>query len=346
MLVALLLPLVLSATELSVSIAPGTACIERSSLETRLRAAGLSLNPGRSEHLHVELSQVGPQLEVVGSRAPGTAFRRLLPASDECAAVERVVAALIASWSRSLPSVKPPAAPPPAPVVRETPRPVEPAPASEPVAAPVPPARAEPAPPEAQLPPPPPPEPVVEVAATPVATPPTRSSVSLLVALGGGGALGPTLAVAPAGELGATLAFGRFGFGLDLGLEGSRRGELAPASVVSEMQWASLAGVARFRPADRLRVQASLGLRGFRFGALAAGVTEARPVTVLSFGGLARGELLVRLFGPWWAHLGVTGTVRWRAERFSVEGLGSVHELSPYALNVMIGLAFRGFGEP
>jgi hypothetical protein len=166
---------------------------------------------------------------------------------------------------------------------------------------------------------------------------------TLELAVLGGAALGPTASTAGVGQASAVLSFSRFGAMIDVGLESARAGAL---SVESTSQWASLSGVIQFEPASRLRLRAGLGLRGFRLTASApAGVLDARSDVVLSWGGLALGEVAFRVVGPLWAQLSVFGFARWRAEAFRVEGFGRVLELAPLGGGALVGLSIRGVGE-
>lgn len=138
---------------------------------------------------------------------------------------------------------------------------------------------------------------------------------------------------------------GRFGVAADLGLESQRSGRVDPALVVSDSQWLSLRGVVQFEPTPRLLLRASVGLRGFRLTATSSGVLEAGTQTVLSFGGVAGGEVAFRLVGRLFMQLSLLGSLRFRTDRFVVEGLGPVLALNPGAVGLFGGLSWRGVGE-
>ncbi len=99
----------LAAADVSVSlaVAPGTACVSREGLGARLERAGLVVMPERSSTLHVELTREGSFIRVRGVRRGTPLERKVAAGVDECAAVERVIAALIHSWAQAVPSMKP-----------------------------------------------------------------------------------------------------------------------------------------------------------------------------------------------------------------------------------------------
>lgn len=100
----------LAAADVSVAVAPGTACVSREGLAARLERAGLVVSAERSSSLHVELTREGSFIVVRGVRRGTLLERKVAAGVDECAAVERVIAALIHSWAQAVPTMREPVA--------------------------------------------------------------------------------------------------------------------------------------------------------------------------------------------------------------------------------------------
>jgi hypothetical protein len=161
--------------------------------------------------------------------------------------------------------------------------------------------------------------------------------LGLLAGLG----LGPTPAAAPVGGLLAAVAVGRWGAQLDAGLEGVRTGVLEPASAWSTRQWLSLSGRLEFGPAESLRLDLALGVRGWRIEAGVTGLDAPRRATLLAWGGVASAGAAWRVAGPLAVQARVFGALRAQTERFVVDGLGPVLELAPWEAGLGLGLVVR-----
>ncbi|MBL8912462.1 MAG: hypothetical protein JNM17_17350, partial [Archangium sp.] len=167
------------------------------------------------------------------------------------------------------------------------------------------------------------------------------SSTSFEIAALGGTALGPTASFTGRGQASVALAFTRFGVSLDVGLESARTRTVAPVTVTSTSQWASLNGLIHFRPLDRLRLSLSLGVRLWRIAAETTGADANATTALASFGGVAATTATIRLIGPLSAQLSLYASSRWRAERFNVSNLGPVLELLPWEGGLLGGLVLE-----
>ncbi|MDP1825869.1 MAG: hypothetical protein Q8L48_21580 [Archangium sp.] len=266
-----------------------------------------------------------------------------MPIQQEgCDAVERIVAALITSWARQLPSIDsaetlPP--PPARPVVVIAP---EPEALPEPAAPPLP----EPEPlflPPSSVDSPRPPRNEVS---KPVEQAPKSagSAFTLDLAALGGASVGPTPAVSGLGQLQVGLGFGRLGALLEGGLESGRAGDLGGARVETTSQWVSLSARVRFEPLDRLHFDLALGFRLWRIAALGLGLNGTRSLELAGLGGVLSAGASLRLAGPLFAHLRAFASLRSQGDRFLFEGLGPVLDLRPLTGGLLLGLEVRAFG--
>lgn len=104
MVLGLLISVMLGASDVSVTVAPGVICVERARVVTRLEQTGLRVTE-RSERLAVSVELVGANVRVRGVKRGGAVLERSLQAKvDDCAAIERVIVALIHSWSQTIPT--------------------------------------------------------------------------------------------------------------------------------------------------------------------------------------------------------------------------------------------------
>lgn len=343
----------MGASEVSVAVAPGVVCVEQSRLVWRLTSAGLHVVDGTSQRLAVTIRLEQQQVMVRATRE-GASFERAVPAQpDACEAIERVVTALITSWSRQLPSAETGERKPSPPA---TIRPIPPV-SVEPVAEPQP--ETDGAHPDDQPPPlpepppaltpgpsaPPQPDPRPEVS-RPLPTPPEPSAWPFTVDLAvlGGGSLGPTPTVSGVGQLHAGAALGRFGALLEGGLEIARSASLASARVQTSTQWLSLSGRVRFAPIDRLRLDLALGFRLWRIAAQSFDTLYPQSLELLGLGGVVSVGTSFQLIGPLSGHLRAFTSVRSRRDRFLIDGLGPVIELQPWEGGLLLGLEVRAFG--
>ena len=339
MTLALLVIALLGAGEVSLSVAPNVACVEQSRLVSRLEAAGLRVTSVPSRRLAVSVRRDRDQVLVRATRQ-GLPFERALPAqAEDCEAVERVLAALIASWSQQLPSVvetKPPAIQPrtekmtaPSPVAPEPEpvRDVEVPPQPEP-----PPARREPL----QV-------PVAEVTQQLVSPPPPSTlPLTLEIAALGGGGLGPTAAVAGIGQLQVGVFVGRVGALMEGGLETTRSASSSSgARVESNTQWLSLSGRLSFTPADRLRLDLALGFRLWRITAQGLNTFDPQSLELLGLGGVLSGGASFQLIGPLALHLRAFASLRATRPRFLINGFGPVLTLDPVEAGLLLGVELR-----
>lgn len=355
-LVGILIALI-GASEVSVVVAPGVPCVEQRRLATQLGSAGLRVVKGISERLAVSIQIEHEQVMVRATRR-GTPFERAVPAQhDACAGVERVVAALITSWSLQLP---------PAEVIEPEPRrvpmlgapsslpPVTPEPAVETPPEPllaqvqanelvqVPPARrplrSGPSVSELRQPPP-------EVS-SPLAKPqPSASAWTFDVAALGGGSLGPTPSLSGVGQLNVGLSFGFLGALLEGGIESVRSATsaVAPTRVESSAQWLSLSGRVRFELHARLRLDLALGFRLWRITAQSFNAVDPKSIELSGLGGVLSAGLSFRVAGPVSLQLRGFTSVRSSRPRFMIDGLGPVLILDPWEGGLLLGLEVRLF---
>jgi hypothetical protein len=91
---------VAGASEVSLTVEPATACVERGRLVSALQAKGLRVRetPG-AETLLVRVTSSGGAVEVRGTQRERKLERRVPVEGAACPAVERVVVALIESWA-------------------------------------------------------------------------------------------------------------------------------------------------------------------------------------------------------------------------------------------------------
>jgi hypothetical protein len=357
MVLAGILIALIGASEVSVVVAPGVPCVEQKRLVSQLESAGLRVVHGVSERLAVTIRLEHQQVMVRATRR-GAPFERAVPAQpDACAGVERVVAALITSWSLQLPSpevTEHRRAPPVAVPTTVPPLPPEPAAETPPEVLPVqvhpdepvqaPPTRrplhAGPSAPEL-------PERPPEVASPLAKSPEQSTSVwTLDVAALGGGSLGPTPTPSGVGQLNVALSLGRFGALLEGGLESVRSATstLAPTRVESSAQWLSLSGRVRFEPHVRLTLDLALGFRLWRIAAQSFNAVDARPIELLGLGGVLSAGLSFRVAGPVSVQLRGFTSVRSSRPRFLIDGLGPVLTLDPWEGGLLLGLEVRLFG--
>jgi hypothetical protein len=329
-------------------------CVEQRRLVSQLEAGGLRVVHGMSERLAVTIRLEHEQVMVRATRK-GTPFERAVPAQpDACAGVERVVAALISSWSLQLPSLEvtePRRAPPVAAPSRVAPVTAEPTVETslEPLPTPVQPDEPMQAPPSRRpLPaersaPEPPPEVSLPLAKSPE---PSASPWTLDVAALGGGSLGPTPTPSGVGQLNAALSLGHFGALLEGGLESARSATstLAPTRVESTAQWLSLSGRVRFEPHVRLRVDLAIGFRVWRITAQSFNAVDPRSIELLGLGGVLSAGLSFRVAGPVSLQLRGFTSVRSSRARFLIDGLGPVLTLDPWEGGLLLGLEVRLFG--
>ncbi|MFT3713640.1 MAG: procyclic acidic repetitive family protein [Archangium sp.] len=352
---ASVLIMLLGASDVSVTVAPGVVCVERTRVVTRLEQSGLRVLE-RSERLAVSIDLVGARVRVRGVKSGGVTLERSVAAKvDDCAAIERVLVALISSWSTSIPA--PPTQPPllakrgegrgEGPSAAPTERAV-----AEPVTEPIPESIPEPVP---DLIPDPVPEPVVEREPVPVAEtapPPAVESaplpsplpvsqgegVAIELAAFGGTSIGPTTSFTGRGQANVTLAFHRLGIGLDVGLDSARTRTVSPVTMESTTQWASLHGHLYFHPLERLRLELSLGLRVWRITATSTGADTNATTALASLGPLGAAHASIRIVGPLSFQALFFTSARYRAERFTVTNLGPVLELLPWEFGLLGGL--------
>lgn len=346
MTLTLVLIALLGAGEVSLTVAPGVSCVEPSRLVSRLEAAGLRVTARPSGRLAVSVRREQDHV-LVRATWQGAPFERSLPAQPEdCEAIERVLAALIASWSQQLPTVVEPKPPPlqvkVPKVTAPVPVPSEPEPEAEPVRI----VEAPPQPEPSAVPRQPFRVPAVEVAA-PLVSPPASSTLPFTLdaaALGGGG-LGPTAAVAGLGQLQVGFLVGRLGALLEGGLESSRSGSTASgARVESNTQWLSLSARLGFRPAQRLRLDLALGFRLWRITAQGLNTFDAQSLELLGLGGVLSGGASFQLIGPLALHLRAFASLRATRPRFLINGFGPVLTLDPFEAGLLLGLELRSGG--
>lgn len=334
----------LGASEVSLAVIPGAPCVTQPRLVSRLESAGLRVVDGTSQRLAVTVRHEPGGLMVRAVRQ-GAAFERTVPAQrDECGAVERVVAALIASWSLQLPA---PEAPEPKRAARSIAVAVV---TAEPIVEPA-------APVEEQTPPPaaPPPDrkplaiaveetPRLEVAIEPPVKP-AETLFELDLAALGGGSLGPTPSVAGVGQLHLGLSLGRFGLLLEGGLQSARSSsEIDSMRIESSTQWLSLSTRVSLQPAPRLRFDFGLGFRLWRIAAQSFNTVNPRAVELFPAGAVASVGATVRLAGPLSLVARVFTSVRSNYPRFFIDGLGPVLALQPWEGGLLLGLEVRLFG--
>lgn len=164
------------------------------------------------------------------------------------------------------------------------------------------------------------------------------SRTELGIAALGGASVGPTASVTGSGQATVSLALGRAGLSLDVGLASARTRAVDGVSVESASQWASLSAVIFFHPLERLRLALSLGPRVWRLSATTTGAAENGSLALASFGGVGAANATVRLVGPLSLVVQLFVSARWRAERFTVTNLGPVLELLPWEGGALGGL--------
>ncbi|MER2559278.1 MAG: hypothetical protein ABTQ32_01080, partial [Myxococcaceae bacterium] len=98
----MLLPLALAATDISVEVAAGVECVGQQGVVARLERAGVSVVRS-STRLHVTITGTGALIRVRGVRAGTPLERDITVSAGDCGAVERVISALIQSWSQAIP---------------------------------------------------------------------------------------------------------------------------------------------------------------------------------------------------------------------------------------------------
>jgi hypothetical protein len=333
---ALVMVLVLGASDVSLRVEAGTPCLEQRRLASLLVAQGLVVRAGAP--LEVLARGTGASLSLVGTRG-AEHFSRTVPAGvGECAAVERIVVSLINSWAqplslalRSEPKVDAGV------VVRAGVDPALVVDAGR-LAARVVDARV--LVPDAgveittidagefavtspeTVPPPVVVEPeivVVEVvdAGVPLepdggiasASPLTltlspaggRGEAVVDVSVLGGGAIGPTETVAGTGSVRVGFSVGRFGAVLDANLETERTKAIAEGTAFATRQWLGLSARTEFRPLETLLLDVTLGVRGTRVIVGGRDFPDAQTAPDLfDFGGTFTGGARVLLFGPVW----------------------------------------------
>ncbi len=117
----------------------------------------------------------------------------------------------------------------------------------------------------------------------------------------GGGAIGPTPEVTPGGTVRIGASYGRFGAVLDAALEAERTKAIEAGTVYVTRQWLGLSGRVHFLPLERLLLDLTLGVRGFRLELGGRGYPDARsPEERFDFGGALTAGARLRLFGPLW----------------------------------------------
>lgn len=346
------------ASEVSVAVLPGSICIDRARLTSRLTALNLQVVDGTSQRLAVTIRPTPEGVRVFGARA-GAAFERTVPAEvDACAAVERVVTALIASWSLQLPSpeVAETRAPQPAARAPQRVRPVievpekhepavEAAPpvvAAEVVSTPAPTPTPDPAPirvvfsalPRVAL-----PEPSDSAPEPPSAWPLSLDFAALV-----GGSYGPTSDLTAVGQLHAALSFGRLGLLLEGGFQSARSAEQNAIRIESTMQWLSLSGRTHFNPHPRLRLDLAVGFRVWRIAAQSINAATPKSLDLAAFGWVASAGASFRIFGPVALQLRAFGSLRNNHPRFVIDGAGPTLDLQPWEGGLILGLEFRVFG--
>lgn len=341
MTLTLVLIALLGAGEVSLTVAPGVSCVERPRLVSRLEAAGLRVIAAPSGRLAVSVRR---ELDHVLVRATGQGapFERSLPTQPEdCDAIERVLAALIASWSQQLPTVaetKPPPLQVKVPKVT-APALVPPEPELEPEHI----VEAPPQPQQAPAPRQPLPVPAAEVTASLVSSPAsTTLPFTLEAAALGGGGLGPTAAVAGLGQVQVGFFVGRVGALLEGGLETTRSASSSSgARVESNTQWFSLSGRFSFTPAKRLRLDLALGFRLWRITAQGLNTFDAQSLELRGLGGVLSGGVSFQLIGPLALHLRAFASLRATRPRFLINGFGPVLTLDPFEAGLLLGLELR-----
>jgi hypothetical protein len=322
-----------------VEVRPFALCVDGLELNEELRNTP---NPG-SGRVVVSLSAPG-ELRVRATWPDGQSLERKVPAQpSECAAVRRIVLALIRAWLASPPAPVPrppePLPPPPRPVERRVERPPVETPVIPP---PPPPVRVEP--PAPVVPPEPAPEPPTEpepppdvlhetVALTEPLPPAPETHWQLGVGALGGLMAGPTPTPAGAGAFFVELTRNRrLGLGLEAGLESSRSGTAAFAS----QRWLTLYARGEVPVHDRVRFAATLGVRGW---AVEVGA-PALPARTLFGGG---GALTVGpevTVGPVVLLVRGTFAVRLPEERISIAGNSALF-LKWWQVGALAGLAWR-----
>ncbi len=355
-----------AAIEVSVQVESTTPCLEVRRLETLLRAQGLTVREGAQVRVHAR-GEGSTRLRLEGTRGPER-LRRNVPAKQgQCPAVERVVVSLILSWAQprtwAVPRAEPAepiALPTPAVVVKQPPRadepdeppsparemneplreadtatepPAEPAEpvANAPVLAPDAGTPSLPEPPERETPP------AVETMASP-----WSADLSVL----GGAAVGPTPDVAPGGTLRIGASWGRFGAVIDAALEAERSKAVAPGTAYLTRPWLGLSGRVHFVPLERLLLDLTLGVRGFRLELGGRGYPDFRSSVLFDFGGALTAGARLRLWGPLWLEgRGLVG-LRTRTTPLQLEDLASEERrtilvVAPWDVGLYLGLAAR-----
>ncbi|HEY1086490.1 MAG TPA: hypothetical protein VGE37_02305 [Archangium sp.] len=158
----------------------------------------------------------------------------------------------------------------------------------------------------------------------------------------GGGAVGPTSDVVTSGQLLVALGVKRIAAVADVGLQTSRLGEVGFARVQVSTQWASLSGRVRFVPTERLELEGSLGVRGWRFEAVSN--SPVASTVVFGIGGVATLGASLRVAGPVALHARAYGSLRSQSDRFVLANVGPVIELQPWELGLLIGIEVRAVG--
>jgi hypothetical protein len=339
-----------------VDIAPGTPCVGPDTLAGRLTKLGVPL--ARPGDLEVTVVRRGEEVFISGYHAATSAtFERAVPATaEDCDAVERVVAALVRSWSDatplSAPRPPPPTAPAPAPVPRPKPAPAPPPPPPEPAVRLLPyvpqinlphggaPARERPftggsgptdLPAELER----------KVAQTRPSTPGPASTASLVarLALRAGVAGGPTPSAAPLGSASFHVGNEWFGAELEGGFAGAVREPFEGGSVWASMQWLTLSARVDLPVYQRLRFEGLLGLRGTRIAVGSDGFAVNQQRELYALGLYAAAGLDIRLIGPLSLVFRGVFTLRFPEDRLVIEGVGEALTLRVWQVGAEGGLA-------
>ncbi|MFT3842888.1 MAG: hypothetical protein QM723_38225 [Myxococcaceae bacterium] len=157
------------------------------------------------------------------------------------------------------------------------------------------------------------------------------------VALMLGGAFGVAPGASPSGEWVAGLSRGRLAAWIDLGFTIGPQEQTSAGQLDLHREWLSLTFGAVFHPTGTLELGAGLGVRGFRL----AVVYDRNETDLLALGGVAQGYLSVVLAGPFSVWLRGFFTLRAPADRFSVEGKGTILSFEPWDAGLEAGVGLR-----
>lgn len=174
---------------------------------------------------------------------------------------------------------------------------------------------------------------VVQQVPPPKAVSPWVVRVALML----GGAFGVAPGASPSGEWTAGLSRGHLAGWVDLGFTIGPQEQTSVGQLDLHREWLSLTFGAVFHPTGTLELGAGLGVRGFRL----AIVYDRQETDLLAVGAVAQAYLSVVLAGPFSVWLRGFLTVRAPADRFTVEGKGTILDFEPWDAGLEAGVGLR-----